>query len=298
MTEKEIDIIRNLVGEFTNLQITNLEENLEYYLNSNLSLFVPIYKNCDFAITPNHSHPSYSFIYSIKSSGYFLLNGEKVFSPTNSSSFICAFSPSIMHQEVIEKCFSNYIAIFIDKAYFEEELSSYTNESINLEGLFLPANETLLFLLRLLMLEHSKNNDTSHKTIEPLNTLIANILIKSILNINTESLSINSQSIIDNSILYMYDNIDRKLTVEEIASHVNTSSSHYAKIFRESMSKSPIEYLNLIRIEKAKRLLKNNDKNLTDIAFDCGFSSSSYFSHCFFESVKLTPSEYRKRFSS
>ena len=146
------------------------------------------------------------------------------------------------------------------------------------------------------MLEHSKKDNSSYKIIESFNDLVSNILIKIILGKETSSLSITSQSIIDNAIIFMYDNIEKKLSVDDIASAVNVSPSYFAKIFKESTNKSPIEYLGNIRIDKAKRMLKIADKNLTDIAFDCGFSSSSYFSHCFIEAVKLTPTEYRKRF--
>lgn len=296
MTRQEIEILNSLVGGFSDSQISNLEENIEYYINPNVSIFIPIYKQCDFAISPNHSHPSYSFIYNIKSTGYFLLDNRKVSPPIDVHFFICAFSPDIAHQEAVEEGFSNYIAIFINKDYFDKELAIYTTDKLCCKGSFFPANESLLYLLKLLMLEHSKKDNSSYKIIESFNVLVSNILIKILLGKETSSFSITSQSIIDNAIIYMYDNIEKKLCVDDIASAVNVSSSYFAKIFKESTNKAPIEYLGKIRIEKAKRMLKIADKNLTDIAFDCGFSSSSYFSHCFIESVKLTPSEYRKRF--
>jgi AraC-like DNA-binding protein len=296
MIKDKVDIITALVGEFSDSQIENLEENLEYYINPHVSLFIPIYKHCDFATSPNHSHPSYSFIYSIKSTGYFMLENKKVAPTIDAHSFICAFSPDVYHQEIIEKGFSNYIAIFIEKDYFENELAVYTTDKLCCKGSFFPANESLLFLLKLLMLEHSKNDIGSKKVIESFNYLISNLLIKILLGKETASLSMSSQSLIDNSIIFMYDNIERKITVDEIASQVAVSTSYFTKIFKETTNKTPIEYLTDIRIERAKRLLKGTDKNLTDIAFDCGFSSSSYFSHCFIDSVKLTPSEYRKRF--
>src|ERR1035437_6633028 len=214
MRQKEIEIIHSLVGHFSDSQIINLKENLEYYVNANVSLFVPIFKYCDFATSPNHSHPSYSFIYSIKSIGYFLLDGEKVTNNEDTDSFICAFSPEIIHQEIIEEGFSNYIAIFINKDYFEKELAMYTSKKISCKGSFFPANESLLYLLKLLMLEHSKKDNSSYKIIESFNVLVSNILIKILLGKETSSFSITSQSIIDNAIIYMYDNIEKKLSVD------------------------------------------------------------------------------------
>src|ERR1035437_7171939 len=175
MRQKEIEIIHSLVGHFSDSQIINLKENLEYYVNANVSLFVPIFKHCDFATTPNHSHPSYSFIYSIKSNGYFLLNGEKVTNNQDLNSFICAFSPDIVHQEIIEGGFSNYIAIFINKDYFDKELAIYTTNKLCCKGLFFPANESLLYLLKLLMLEHGMKDNITQKIIDSLNVLVSNI---------------------------------------------------------------------------------------------------------------------------
>jgi AraC-like DNA-binding protein len=54
--------------------------------------------------------------------------------------------------------------------------------------------------------------------------------------------------------------------------------------------------LDLDKTEAVLTLLKLSDKNLTEISFDSGFSSSSYFSHIFIENIKLTPGEYRKKF--
>jgi AraC-like DNA-binding protein len=297
LKKKEIDIISQLVGDFNDNQIQNLIENIETYIHPDLSMFIPIYRYCDYAVSPNHSHPAYSFIYNISQKGRVIVNGKNKNNPLEDSSFICAFSPGIKHQEIIEEGFSNYIAVFIGKDYFEDISKSY-NIPINLkiEGDFFAADENLLYLLKLLMLEYNTKKHQYEKYIKSLNNLITHQFIRVILGVSEQSSTINTSNKVDLAIAFMHDNLANKLTVYEIAAQVNTSSSHFAKIFKDYTNKTPIEYLSRIRLEKAKRLLKLSDKNLTEIAFDCGFSSSSYFSHSFIEGNKLTPSEYRKKF--
>lgn len=94
-----------MVGNLSEQQIQNLEENLEFYINSDLSLFIPIYRFCEYAVSSSYSHPSYSFIYNINQKGSLLVNGITKQNPYNNLSFICAFSPGITHQEIIEEGF-------------------------------------------------------------------------------------------------------------------------------------------------------------------------------------------------
>ena len=56
---------------------------------------------------------------------------------------------------------------------------------------------------------------------------------------------------------------------------------------------SPMEFLAMKRIEKAKELLRDTDLRVTDIAYHCGFQSSQYFSTVFRRYTSRTPAEFR-----
>lgn len=298
MTDNEKSIIRTLAGDLSDQQIDNLQENFELYLNENISLFVPIYRHCDYATTPNHCHPSFSFIYNIQQKGHILVNGIKQPNPYYGGASVCAFSPEIHHQEVLsDGDFSNYIAIMVDSVYFINELKLYTrNLNLRLEAKYYPPNDNLLFLLKLLMIEHNKYKSTSRTVIETLNTLITNMLVRLVLGDNNNDFMASSKDIVDLAISFMHKHIDEKISVHDIASHSGLSTSHFSKVFKDLTNKTPVEYLSRIRIEKSKRMLKISGKNLTEIAYACGFSSLSYFTRSFAEQTKLTPGEYRKKF--
>jgi AraC-like DNA-binding protein len=58
-----------------------------------------------------------------------------------------------------------------------------------------------------------------------------------------------------------------------------------------------MEYVNELRLERAKKLLLAGGKSMTEIALDCGFGSSSYLSSSFHQAFKMTPSEYQRSVS-
>ena len=64
--------------------------------------------------------------------------------------------------------------------------------------------------------------------------------------------------------------------------------------FKSETGKAPMEYVQDLRLERARKLLLAGDKTMTEIALDCGFGSPSYLSACFQKKYKMTPKEYRK----
>ena len=62
LQKEEIDIINSHVGNMSTEALSNLFRNIDYYINENVSVFIPLYNYCHYAVMPNHSHNSYSFI--------------------------------------------------------------------------------------------------------------------------------------------------------------------------------------------------------------------------------------------
>ena len=75
---------------------------------------------------------------------------------------------------------------------------------------------------------------------------------------------------------------------------VNLSLSRFKTRFKHEVGVAPGGYIIMRKVEKAKELLGDRDRSITDIAFDLGFSSSQYFATVFKKLIGLTPSEYRK----
>ncbi len=85
------------------------------------------------------------------------------------------------------------------------------------------------------------------------------------------------------------------LKIEDIAANCHMSESHFRKIFSRYMSISPMDYVNLIRVQAACDYLKRTDDYIMDIANKCGFPTFSTFSRNFKKVTGVSPNEWRKR---
>ena len=65
-------------------------------------------------------------------------------------------------------------------------------------------------------------------------------------------------------------------------------------MFKMKAKKNFVEYLNEIRVANACRFLVETDKSMSDIAYDCGYKTSSNFNRLFKKVTGTTPKEYRK----
>jgi len=80
----------------------------------------------------------------------------------------------------------------------------------------------------------------------------------------------------------------------ELASVACFSEFHFHRIFTAVSGETLNTFTNRLRLEKAARLLRYTDQKLTDIALECGFSSSATFSRAFRTGYATSPSEFRK----
>ena len=84
-------------------------------------------------------------------------------------------------------------------------------------------------------------------------------------------------------------------TVAAMARSVNMSVNNFIRVFKAAENCTPMKYLNKLRLEAACRFLREKKRNITEIAYLCGFHDSNYFSKCFSAAFKISPREYRSR---
>lgn len=92
---------------------------------------------------------------------------------------------------------------------------------------------------------------------------------------------------------YFEEHYTESIRTEELANMAHMSVSYFCKYFKRFTGNSPMDYLNLVRVENAARLLRMTDKKILDIAFEVGFQNFSYFSKVFKRYKNLSPSVYR-----
>jgi len=93
---------------------------------------------------------------------------------------------------------------------------------------------------------------------------------------------------------YIEDRIAAPIAIKDLAGHVQISHFYFSRLFRNTVGKSPGQYILDRRMERAKRLLKEADADLTAIARLTGFSSQSAFASAFALRNGITPSRYRR----
>ncbi|WP_299790599.1 AraC family transcriptional regulator [uncultured Marivita sp.] len=103
----------------------------------------------------------------------------------------------------------------------------------------------------------------------------------------------NAPRCIQAALEFIDANLDKSITITEIAHHARLSPYHFSRRFRERTGMSIRRYLILQRIEKAQRLITASDLSLAEIAYSTGFSSQSHMTSLFRRFVGRTPGSYR-----
>lgn len=93
--------------------------------------------------------------------------------------------------------------------------------------------------------------------------------------------------------VYIERNYAKHLTMEGVAQEVNLSPAYFSNLFKKETGRNFTEYIIDYRIRMAKDMLKNSDKNVSEIAEALGFADSRYFSKLFKKEVGVKPTDYR-----
>ncbi|WP_217560553.1 helix-turn-helix domain-containing protein [Paenibacillus sp. GbtcB18] len=96
------------------------------------------------------------------------------------------------------------------------------------------------------------------------------------------------------SIRHIHQYYRELLTVEELASLAGIERWKYTRLFKEATGQVPLQYLNEVRINQAKKWLASADDKLLDIALNTGFNSEYYFNRRFKQTVGISPGHYRR----
>jgi len=111
-------------------------------------------------------------------------------------------------------------------------------------------------------------------------------------------LNINKTVIVDQSmkraLQYINDNFYKKITLKDLAKMLGLNSSYFSNKFKSVNGVGFKEYLNMVRISHADRLLIETNLDITNIALQSGFESSNYFSDAFKKVHNISPSQFRK----
>jgi len=99
--------------------------------------------------------------------------------------------------------------------------------------------------------------------------------------------------ILEAAVHFFEENIERHLSLDEVAEYVGFSPSHLSAVFRRRTGHGPLAYFNILKIRRACQLLDETDMRLNQISFKLGISDPYYFSRLFSKIMGVSPRAYR-----
>lgn len=102
---------------------------------------------------------------------------------------------------------------------------------------------------------------------------------------------------INKSLLYIHENIDKDISIEQLANIACITEDHFIRLFKKEMSCTPTKYINLKKMEKAQLFLLTTNMSIRNIAFDLSIDNISYFNRIFKQHTGKTPTQYREEYN-
>ncbi len=84
------------------------------------------------------------------------------------------------------------------------------------------------------------------------------------------------------------------LKISDLAQSCNMSEPHFRRIFEEAINMSPMDYLNLVRVQKACMIMTTSDHSMEIVASECGFTNFSTFNRNFKKYLNTSPYQWKK----
>ncbi len=260
---------------------------VDYHVYDKLGIFIPSTGSCGYAAVKDHTHPSYMIT-------IFFDNALSEIALPRKHHIASILSPDIPHCD-IDVTTHHYYCIMIDKDYFEEQYKLYSEEIPVFHNNQFAICSDVIKSINTFAFECEKNMMNKDITLHAQTTILTHWIIRSILGEEMDMRSVSSDYSIAKVQYYIEQHYGDNLTVDFLANYVHQSVSTFNRNFKRELGIAPIQYLEEVRIVKAKLLLRRLDIPLTDIAFLCGFGSGSHFATAFKKHTGLTPSDYRKK---
>ncbi len=207
--------------------------------------------------------------------------------PISPNTLICAKPGQLRHTRLPFKCY--YIHIIVKSGILFDLLSELPNfielsDSAEVKAIF----ETMIEA-------YGKGTEEEELLIHSLILKLAYLLRRDASKGNNRrKAKANNQRTIEKTIEYIKNNLTESLNLETMANMAKFTPTYFHKLFKASTGKTLHDYIEEQRIKKSVGLLTSTDMTLTEIAYECGFSSQSYFSYAFKRRMNLAPREFAK----
>ncbi len=236
-------------------------------------------------ISKNRKTTMFEIEIPIEKGGISYINSDKM--EIEPDMVICAKPGQVRHTKLPFKCY--YIHLIVPDGILYDNLMKIPN--------FVKTNtyEKYFDIFKKLCMYYDTAVDTDDIILHSLVLELVYLLIN-----DSERLVLSgfrkdsNQKSISKVIKFIKENLTSDLSLEALADYAGFSSVYFHNFFKTSTGRTLHEYVEEQRIKKAVNMLITTDYTLAKIAYECGFSSQSYFSYAFKRKMNKTPREYAK----
>ena len=254
-----------------------------------------------------HFHNLMEIGYCIDGTGELYLNEERHRYEPSMFSVIPANYPHITVSDGEDTNFWEYI--FFDPAQVVCELypdnpicQRHMTEMVNRNALLLKEKENVILLEMIRLVMEEMRGKQPHYT-SMVKSMVRGIVLE-IIRLNEKRLKmengIKSESDapaksnrISAALDYVNEHYAEPIQVCELAEACSMSETHFRRLFKKDMNMAPMDYVNLIRIQKACDLMKQSDDSMDTVAMKCGFATTSTFDRNFKKYLATSPYQWK-----
>lgn len=261
------------------MKITDAELNINTIIGVQKGRIPPSTPTCN----ARHSD---CFVYVLSGEAEYTFDGERYTAETGSVIYLAEGS-----NYSIKVSNENYTFIFIDFYFENGENVVFKNQIFKSKSILLLKNsfEKLYHLW--------KTGNFSDKIY--CRAIIYNIYSEVARTVFSQYASQDRREQIERVAKYISENLHSSdLTVEQLSRMCNISEVHFRRIFSYIYHVSPIKFITVARINKAKELLISDPSCISEIAEKCGFQNHYYFSKVFKSETGMTPSKFRSFYTT
>ena len=249
-----------------------------------------------------HYHPEFELTYIVKGNGYRIVGNS--YEPFNDGDLVLLGSNlphtwsgkadgDVNSDAIVIQFSSEFILPFLE---LNESLLIKNMLDSSLRGINFEPDEQLV--TKIIEITETNGVERILKLISILDILSKKQIKLIAPNTFHNVVSKKSEVRINNVCLFIQNNFQNKIYLKEVADLIYLTESNFCKFFKKATGKTYSDYVNEIRINEASRLLIQSDKTISQISFECGFETLSYFNRVFLNKKGTTPSVYRKSSAS
>jgi AraC family L-rhamnose operon transcriptional activator RhaR/AraC family L-rhamnose operon regulatory protein RhaS len=285
------------------IQLSNFTEDTDFSFFIQLGkheYYMPIHYHVDFSelvivLSGTADHLVNSEKYLIKKGDVFVINKNTFHGYENAHDFkICniMYKPKDLILSAKDlKELKGYNALFIIEPTLAREVEFKSRLQLSLSE-FDEIKELILD-----MVEEYENKNKGYKTIVYSSFMRLIVLLSRKYDFNDNIFNENLITMVS-VINYIENNFKEEISLKVLAEKAGLSMRHFNRIFKEHYNTSPINYLIRVRIQHACIVLKKNNYKISEIAYECGFLDSNYFTRQFKKVMGISPKEYRNKINS